>query len=110
MANIPLIQQAREIERRINSILSSFDIDSLSLPERELIMLIKRNATDARLDVRDYEYADTRIEQIARQNEAKKRYEQIQAYIVKASEYNLFTAIEVAAISANIQQLLSKME
>jgi hypothetical protein len=110
VASISLIEQARDIERRLNSILSSFDIDSLPSAQREITALIKRQATDVRLDVRDYEYADTRSEQIALQGQARKRLENLQHHIVKASEYNLFGAIDVAALSASIQQLVSKVE
>ncbi|HEX8762582.1 MAG TPA: hypothetical protein VF733_02370 [Candidatus Saccharimonadales bacterium] len=110
MASISLTDQAREIETRINGILSSFDVDSLPSRERELVALIKRQVTDARLDVRDYQYAETRDEQMSLAQEAKKRYEQIRRYMLKASEYNLFGAIDIAQLTAHIDQLISQLD
>lgn len=110
MASVSLTDQAREIETRINGILSSFDIDSLPSRERELIALIKRQATDARLDIRDYQYAETRNEQLALAKEAKKRCEQVRRLMLKASESDLFSAIDIAQMTAQIDQLISQLD
>lgn len=109
MAGISLSQLALELDTGIRTSLSSFDIDSLPLHERELITLIKRQASDARLDVRDYEYAQTRTEQLQGLPESSERFGQLEKNIVKASEYNLFGAVDVVQLSTKIQQILARM-
>lgn len=110
MANVSLVQQARELDNSLRDSLSSLDIDSLPLHERELITLIKRQVSDVRLDVRDYEYADTRVEQLKYIKESRKRFDEIEKNILKGSEYDLFSAITIVQLSTQIQQLIAQMD
>ncbi len=105
-----ITDKARDIETRITSVLAALDIDGLPLVERNLVEKIKRVTTDARLDARDYQYAETRVEQQASATAAKKRYQSLQQYILKASEHNMFSAIEIAQLGAHIEQLMTNME
>lgn len=75
--------------------------------ERTLVVAIKRQAVDARLEVRDYDYAETPVERQQSAAAAKKYLEKLQANILKASESNLFSAVDVALMSAHIQQIIS---
>lgn len=109
MEDTSLTGQATAFNRSITSILSALDLDALPAPERSIAEAIKRQAADARLDVRDYEYADTRAEQLERATIARARLEHIQADIVKASEYNMFSAIDVAQLSATIQHIITQV-
>jgi hypothetical protein len=104
-----LTGQATALNRAIGAIIAQLDIDALPAPERSIAESIKRQAADARLDVRDYEYADTRAEQLQRADIANKRLEEIQSAIVKASEYNMFSAIDVAQLSATIQRVIAQI-
>ena len=110
MASASLSQLALELDTGIRASLSSFDIDSLPHTERELVAEMKRQASEARLDVRDYEYAESRAEQLAGLKESKERFEQLQKNIVKASEYNLFGAVDVVQLSTKIQQIIARMD
>jgi hypothetical protein len=101
--------QAKELARQLNSILSSLDIDSLSREERDIAFSIKQLLEHIRLGARDYDFADTRYEQEQSAVEAKQYLEQLQALVLKGSEYNLFGAVDVAHASARIQQIISKL-
>ena len=107
MATISLLQQTKEIEAHIGVIIAEYGVDTLDFAERELFATIKRQIIDARLDVRDYEYADTRTEQLAYAAAGRKRLDQVRRYIVKASEQGLFSAVDVAQLSANLE-IISK--
>ena len=74
------------------------------------IKLLKRDMADARLDVRDYELADTRDEQRKLAGEAKARLKTVEQGILAASQYNIFSAVEVAQLSAIIAQLQERLE
>lgn len=110
MASISLLQQARELEVQVGATLSSYDITELPMRQRELVSQLKHQLVDVRLDVRDYEYAETRAEQLRLAVEGKKRLEELQKSILKASEYNMFGAIDIAELSVRIEQLMSGME
>jgi hypothetical protein len=104
------MQQARELETQVGGIISSYDIGDLPNIQKDLLNTIKHQLTDARLDTRDYEYAETRADQLLAAKEAKARFLSLQDNIVKASESDLFGAIDVAQLSARIQHLIANME
>ena len=109
MAEQSLYQQARELETQVGSILATFDPDELPVRDRELTGALKHQLIDARLDVRDYEYAETRADQLRHAKDGRERLKAIQQNIVKASEYHLFSAIDVAHLSARIEQLIAHL-
>ena len=55
---------AAQLERRIQVVLRTQDADSLGVAERENIAQLKKALHEIKLDVRDYEYAETREEQL----------------------------------------------
>jgi hypothetical protein len=110
VASESLLQQAKSLELQVGGILSNYDIADMPQSERELVTTLKNQLIDARLDAQDYEYAETRVDQLKVAKAAKKRLEQLQETIVKASEYNLFSAVDIAQLSARIQQIISGME
>lgn len=110
MADSSPYEQAKELVRQLNSILSAMDIDDLPREERNLAIDIKQLFDHVRLGARDYDYADTRYEQEQSAVETKKYLEQLQAKVLKASEYNLFGAVDVAHASARIQHIISKLQ
>ena len=109
MESESLLKQATVLQGQLNGILSAFDIDEFSPEERKLTHLIKRLAIDARLDARDFEYAETRLEQTRLGATAVKTLERLRQAILAASEHNLFSAIDVAQITAHIEYMISKI-
>jgi len=108
--NASLFGQAKQLDIHVNGILSQVDIDALMPDEREILALIKRQLTDGRLDARDYEYAQTRVEQLQYAKAARESFAAIQKHVLQASEHNLFSAIDVAHISAKIQQIIAQLQ
>lgn len=96
---------AKAVTNDVSAFASRIDIDSLPMQQKELIEQLKRVATDIRLDCRDYEYAQTRQEQLASAKEAGERLEQLNKLLLSLSEYNIFGAADIAYFSAKIQQL-----
>jgi hypothetical protein len=105
----PLVQ-AITIEKYIGGILAAFDLEGLGFADKNLLQLIRRQATDSRLETRDYEVAETRNEQMERKAAAHAQLNDLQDNILKASQIGVFTAIEVAQVSAMIDQLISDVE
>lgn len=108
-ARTPL-DQAKELSNQLTSILSQLDVDALPRDEQRLVATIKRQLEDVRLDARDYDFAETRVEQQHNATLAKKNLEKLRANILKASEFNLFGAVDVAMASAHIEQLISDLQ
>jgi hypothetical protein len=102
-------EQAKSLDLQINSILSAIDVDAAPAKERELIALLKRQIVDVRLDIRDFDYSETRAEQLRHGKQARNRLEQLQKTILTASEHGIFSAIDVAHVSAGAQHISSQL-
>lgn len=109
MGYISPYDQAKVLEQQITMIISAIDADAAPTDVRNLLARLRRYATDTRLDMRDHDYADTRAEQVRLSYEAKKRLEQLEKLVVAASEYNIFSAADVAQISATAQLLAAQL-
>jgi hypothetical protein len=107
--NASVFSRAKDLGTHVHGILSAIDVDALMPDERDLVALIKRQLGDARLDVRDYEYADTRDEQVRYGKDAHTTLEQLRKNILQASEYNIFGSVDVAHISARIEQIIKQL-
>ena len=105
-----IFQQAKELEAQVGGILSTFDVEDLRHAQKELVILLKHQLVDAKLDARDYEYAETREAQLNVAKQARERLTSLKQNILKASEYNVFSAVDIAQISARIEQIISQMD
>lgn len=72
--------------------------------------LLKRDLTDARLDIRDYEFAETKAEQQQPGSDARKRLASVEQRILAVSQHDIFSAVEVAKLSAQIAQLQDQLQ
>ncbi len=75
------------------------------MPEQKAVARLSNDLTDARLDIRDYEMSDTRAEQLRHSKQAVARLEKVRKAILALSEYNVFTAVDVAQLSAQLEQI-----
>ena len=99
----------RSFEQYLFTILSAVDIDDQPLAVRNAILLMKRQVVDARLDIRDYEYADTRAEQERHAKAAKKQLTQLEENIVSSTQLSIFSSVDIAQLSAQIQLISSQL-
>lgn len=110
MEGSTLTELIRKLSTNLNGIVSAVDVDALQRPEREAILTTRRLLTDVRLDVRDYELAETRAEQLALARTAKERLEQLHRDMLRLSEYNILGSVDVAQNSSYIQYIISKLQ
>jgi hypothetical protein len=102
-------ERAKALDGQLRVIVSSFDIDALQSDERGILRTLKSLIIDVRLDIRDYGMAETKQEQDNFARALRKRLEQLEQTIVKAGEYNLVSAIDVAQLSAEAQQIMADL-
>ncbi len=101
---------ATRLKTYVGHLLATFDVDSLDQAQRREFKLMKRLLADARLDTRDYELSETRVEQVGKAVQARNRLEELRLHILRASEHNVFSAIDVAQISAQLDEIIAKLE
>lgn len=95
----------KRLETELQGRLAALDIVTLPVNERKLISGLKNELIDARLDIRDYELSETREEQLRKAGEARQRLERIRKMILGLSEYNVFGSVDVAQLSAELEQI-----
>jgi hypothetical protein len=104
-----LLNRFTRVAGQIGSILSRIDLDVLDRTQIRLVGTIKRLTADTRLDIRDWEMAETREEMLGHSHEALKRLEQTREAILLASQYDIFSAIEVGEISAHFDLFANEL-
>ncbi len=97
------------LENQIVGVLSVLDVYAMPLAERKIVTELRRDLVDSRLDVRDYELSETRDEQLGKAKLAQERLEQVRKLILAASEINIFSAIDVAQLTAIIEHIGTKL-
>jgi predicted Holliday junction resolvase-like endonuclease len=99
-----------DLNRQVNIILRNFDLRKLSVKERDFLTKLQQNLADSRIYTRDYELSETREEQLDTAKIAKKWLEHARKNILAASESNIFGAIDVAHMSAIIDQIIFELK
>jgi hypothetical protein len=105
MANLSPAAQAKNLETLVNYVLRKFDLTRLGTDERENLLALKQDLTHGRIYTSDYELSETREEQITNARRARQWLFKARAKILKASESNIFSAADVAQLSAQIDQI-----
>ena len=98
-------RMVKGLENQIVAVLAALDIYAMPQVERRIVTELRRDIVDARLDVRDYELSETRDEQLMKAKVAAERLEQVRKHILAASEVNIFSAIDVAQLTAIIEHI-----
>lgn len=105
MARASAYEQIKSLETSVGQILAGFDVFEWPMDQQTAVRELKGALVDARLEVRDYELAETRTEQLAQAKVALERLEHSRTRILQMSAYNVFSAIEVAHLGAQIEHI-----
>jgi hypothetical protein len=93
----------QRVEGQIQTVLRHLDPDTLDTNQRKAVGSLKRLAIDTRLDVRDYELSETRVEQVENAVAAKNRLAKLQQCILISGD--VFGPVDVAHLSAQLEQI-----
>lgn len=99
----------KRLDGDIRQTLRKIDRD-LPLKVRKLLAELEQDLVDARIYTQAYELSETRDEQVANARQAKKWLAKAHKCILSASEYDVFGAIEVAHLSATIEQITAQLK
>jgi hypothetical protein len=99
------------VANQINSALSGVDVFSYGdKKQRAIIANLKRLAVDVRLDIRDMDMSETRVEMEKHSRAVRKRLAELNKNVLAASEFNVFNAVDVAQLGAQIEQIMVGLE
>jgi hypothetical protein len=105
-------QQLRNFESTVNRLGQAIDFDVHTTAGRRAFESLKREVRVARDMLKDYEMFELE-EDLRKQAQllprAIKGLEKLRANLLKASEYDLIGAIDVAQLSAQLDELIDKL-
>lgn len=101
---------AKRLEAEIRMILRPVDIYKLSSSQRETMADLRQNLADARIYANDYELSETREEQMLNAKRARHWLRESASEILSASQHGVFSAIDVAHLSAQIEQIIGYLK
>lgn len=110
MASYSPARGIKEIDGQVNRILRLVDWRQLSDKGQKAADELRQNLKDARIYAQDYELSEMREEQTDNAKKAKKYLEQARQQILRASEFNVFGSIDVAHLTAQIDQLKAELK
>jgi flagellar biosynthesis/type III secretory pathway protein FliH len=102
--------RVKRLEADVRQILRKTDQVKLERKYREALADLKQNLVDIRIYVNAYEFSEMRPEQQENAKTAKKWLKQAGQNILKASEANVFSPIDVAHLSAQLEQVKAELK
>jgi hypothetical protein len=110
MERVSPYELCKRVEGQLQAKLSGLDIPSLSHDTQAIVQTLRQTIIDARLTVQEYTFAETREEQAKAAREAQEYLAQAQKGILAASSHSIFGAVDVAHLSANIEQITDRLK
>lgn len=95
----------KDVEDIIMAEIRLVDIYQVPLSEQRVITRIKNELVDSRLYIRDYESSENRQGQVDIASKLHLILNQLLKNILRISEYNILSAVDVAQVSAQLGQI-----
>jgi len=108
-ADQSLSKMVKKLEGQVRQILRKLNMHELSIKEKKFVSDLQQNLDDTRIYIADYESSEDQQERLANARLAKKWLVSAQKNILSASEYNIFGAIDVAHLGAQIDQIIEAL-
>ncbi len=100
----------KQVDAQVGRVLRAVNLRKLSIRERKVLVDLQQNLNDARIYTTDYELSETDEERTKNAKLAKKWLGQAHKNILAASEQDIFNAIDVAHLSAQIEQIRDNLK
>jgi activator of HSP90 ATPase len=110
MANYSPGGLVKQVDTQINMILRKTDWDEVGEKARKAVTELRQNLADAKVYAQDYELSEMRDEQLDNAKQAKKWLDQARQQILRASEFDVFGPIDVAHLTAQIEQIKADLK
>ncbi|MBX4197129.1 hypothetical protein KW801_01055 [Candidatus Saccharibacteria bacterium] len=104
MANYSPAGLVKQVDGQVSRILRQTDFIEAGEKGRKAVVELRQNLADAKIYAQDYELSEMRQEQLDNAKQANKWLEKARQQVLRASEFNIFSPIDVAHLSAQIDQ------
>jgi hypothetical protein len=97
----------QRVETQIKSLLRNLDTGLLSADEKKAAASLRRLVVDSRLDIRDYELSETRVEQLQKAKDAQKRLAKLKTNLLAVG--TMFGPADIAQIDAQLEYIRARL-
>ncbi len=98
----------KQLQGDILRLLSGLDITELETKERQAVEDLRNNLVDARIEIQDYELAETREHQLRNAKAAKEYLHSIER-LITSNPAGIFGPVEFAHLTACISQITDRI-
>jgi hypothetical protein len=102
--------KVKRLEADVRQILRKVNEAKLERKYRNALTDLRQNLVDIRIYTNAYEFSEERPEQMDNAKQAKQWLAEARKNILKVSEKDIFSAIDVAHLSAQIEQILGSLK
>jgi hypothetical protein len=100
----------KRLEAEVNMVLRRIEIHELGEKPRRTLAGLRQSLADSIVYIRAYELSEIREEQLQNAKTAREWLAQARQNILKASEYDIFGAVDVAQLTAHIDRLSGSLK
>lgn len=108
MSNSPFLL-VKQLQGDVLRLLSAIDITTLDTKEQQVVEDLRNNLIDMRLEIQNYELAETREHQLKNAKAAKKQLQTIEKLIM-SNPVGVFGPVDVAHLTAYIGQITDRLK
>ena len=98
----------KQLESDVVRLIAYVDITDLSHEEQQKLAALRHSLIDARLEIQDYELAETRDDQLRNAKDSKKYLQKVRT-IITDNTLNVFGAVDVAHLTAKLEQIIDRL-
>jgi len=102
--------RVKRLEADVRQVLRKTDQSKLERKYRSSLAELRQNLVDIRIYTNAYEFSEERPEQLENAQIARDYLNQAKQHILKASEVDVFSAIEVAHLTAQIDKVIGDLK
>lgn len=103
-----LTLRAKELDRRIKGVLREVDAQHVTRTEQQKVQQLKLACNEVKLDMRDYEYAQTRTEQLKWAKIARHNLGVLEKLSLELD--TVFSPADIAELSAKIDAMRALLQ
>jgi len=105
-----LSTQVKRLHEDVRALVADITMQADDSANKKLVMSLRRELNDFRLDVRDYEFAENKADQQKMARAALKRLEKLRKVLLALSDVGLVSSVDVAAYSARFDMVTKELQ
>lgn len=99
----------KQLQADVLRLLSGIDVTTLDTKEQQVVEDLRNNLIDVRIEIQNYELAETREHQLKNAKVAKKHMQTIEKLIM-SNPVGVFGPVDVAHLTAYIGQITDRLK